>query len=382
MRVVLGAGCLYKAEYLQEWFATLLREPGRRTQMSMIVYGPPGTGKSVVMNELMKKILGRVGWWMSGASTLSSASNFNAELAGKIYLCCEEVKESDGEFRAIMNGIKEAITGSTMVRKQKFESNEDVDNGLNIAFISNHRNPLPMVEGMSRRTCHLQVPSVQVIMQGGWDGRKCDCSRCTEDHTLTWIPPYQTLEEKHNYWKDKAEKLGLRDGVGTPTTHWVNSIFTYLVRAFKPTLGRINFNSEVEIPHSGERATAIFEGMTSTLQWLHVVAVKDPSGELPLTDWVETDLLHMAYKDWHDGEHGGSKKAMQSSKTFGEILNEHGCVRKYKGPAGKQKWCRRLSALNGLNPEILTWLKHSEGDAEPHEADETGTVAFDILPLS
>ncbi|MCH7672571.1 MAG: hypothetical protein IIB72_10460, partial [Proteobacteria bacterium] len=120
---------------------------------------------------------------------------------------------------------------------------------------------------------------------------------------------------------------------------------------------------------------AIFEGLNSTMQWLHVVSEKGyveyGAFQMPLTDWNEAEILHGAYKEWYEREHGGSKKAVQSSKIFGEILNENGCKRKYKGGRDSRKWCRQLSSLTGLNSEIVEWLKRVEEEGgETDEADD------------
>lgn len=351
MQVAIAAGCGYKRDYVVSWLASVIRNPGTSLCMCIIAYGTSGIGKSIIFQEVVGRMLGvGISLVVTGSKVL--VADFQSELTGKVFLGCEEVKESENNI-PMFNAIKEAITSSNMQRKKKFEDNITVRNALNISICSNQHNPMPMLDGMPRKFTHCRAPTLAQVMSGGDPTAHCPCGKCPPESTLSWEPPYTNIAEKKEHFARVGGLLGtdqpmpgLDDCADVPPTHWVNSIFTFMLRDYKPIL--TNFQAESDIPQSDARSEALYDGRNSAEQYvyyLHAINHDD------LHKWILFSMLYDGYRFWHNREYEGSKKQMLGSKNFARVLNELGVEQRHS-----KTYERRLSSAQ-LDPETLRGAK-------------------------
>jgi len=130
--------------------AFYIQRPFERSDIAYIFSGLGGTGKSTV-GRIMKRVLGEHNIYkISGLEQLTRG--FNAHLEGKMLIWIEELKSAkDSDWVVSINHCKDLIDGDTINIERKGIDCYQVENTINVVGFSNHKYPLPMVEGITRR---------------------------------------------------------------------------------------------------------------------------------------------------------------------------------------------------------------------------------------
>lgn len=134
-------------EWLLKWLAYPLQHVGGKMATAVIMHGDThGTGKSMFWELVYKRIYGRF------AATLGQGqleSNWTEWKQEKLFVLFEEILNRSDKYSHI-GEIKHAITGATHQISKKFVSTWEEANHLNMAFLSNEHQPIP-VEPADRR---------------------------------------------------------------------------------------------------------------------------------------------------------------------------------------------------------------------------------------
>lgn len=140
------------AEWLLKWMAFPLQNPGAKMQSAIIMHGPQGTGKSTVFKTVARIYGYRGNPYRNYAIVLDQkalASNFNPDWDDKLFVLAEEVVNSAEKWQ-LKNELKELVTGDTMRIEGKFLNAVHKKNRINMAFLSNENQPLPLDVGDRR----------------------------------------------------------------------------------------------------------------------------------------------------------------------------------------------------------------------------------------
>jgi putative DNA primase/helicase len=136
--------------WLLRWMAYPLQNPGAKMNSAVIMHGPQGTGKSTVFQALAKIY----GDYSTVLNQRGLEDKFNADWSdSKLFILAEEVVTRQ-EMWHIKNELKELVTGEWIRINPKNVAAYRQRNHLNIAYLSNEGQPLP-IENDDRR--HLVV---------------------------------------------------------------------------------------------------------------------------------------------------------------------------------------------------------------------------------
>lgn len=140
-------------EWLLCWMAYPLQNPGAKMSSAVIMHGPQGTGKSTIFQTLSKIY----GDYATVLNQRGLEDKFNADWVDtKLFLLAEEVV-TRAEMWHIKNELKELVTGDWVRVNGKFAGAYRQRNHINIAYLSNEGQPLPL-ENDDRRHCVVWTP--------------------------------------------------------------------------------------------------------------------------------------------------------------------------------------------------------------------------------
>lgn len=132
------------------WMAYPLQHPGAKMSSAVIMHGPQGTGKSTVFQALAKIY----GDYATVLNQRGLEDKFNSDwVESKLFVLAEEVV-TRAEMWHIKNELKELVTGDWIRINPKNIAAYRQRNHLNIIYLSNENQPLPL-ENDDRR--HLVV---------------------------------------------------------------------------------------------------------------------------------------------------------------------------------------------------------------------------------
>lgn len=140
------------AAWLLKWMAYPLQNPGAKMQSAIIMHGPQGTGKSTVFRTYARLYGYRGNPHRNYAIVLDQkalSSNFNPDWDDKLFVLAEEVVNSADKWQ-LKNELKELVTGDTMRIEGKFLNAVHKKNRINMVFLSNENQPLPLDIGDRR----------------------------------------------------------------------------------------------------------------------------------------------------------------------------------------------------------------------------------------
>jgi putative DNA primase/helicase len=148
--------------WLLKWMAYPLQHPGAKMSSAVIMHGPQGTGKSTVFQTLASIY----GDYATVLNQRGLEDRFNADwIDSKLFILAEEVV-TRAEMWHIRDELKELVTGKWIRVNPKFQGAYRQRNQVNIVYLSNHGQPLPL-ENDDRR--HLVVWTPPMLPEDYYD---------------------------------------------------------------------------------------------------------------------------------------------------------------------------------------------------------------------
>lgn len=140
-------------DWLIRWMAYPLQNPGAKMASAVIMHGPQGTGKSTVFQSLAKIY----GDYATVLNQRGIEDKFNSDWAdSKLFILAEEVV-TRAEMWHIKNELKELVTGDWIRVNPKNIAAYRQRNHMNIIYLSNENQPLPL-ENDDRRHLVVHTP--------------------------------------------------------------------------------------------------------------------------------------------------------------------------------------------------------------------------------
>ncbi len=140
-------------DWLIKWMAYPLQNPGAKMSSAVIMHGPQGTGKSAVFSALAEIY----GDYSTVLNQRGLEDKFNADwIDSKLFILAEEVV-TRAEMWHIKNELKELVTGRYVRVNPKNVAAYRQKNQINIVYLSNEGQPLPL-EDDDRRHLVIWTP--------------------------------------------------------------------------------------------------------------------------------------------------------------------------------------------------------------------------------
>ncbi len=140
-------------DWLIKWMAYPLQNPGAKMSSAVIMHGPQGTGKSAVFSALSEIY----GDYATVLNQRGLEDKFNADwVDSKLFILAEEVV-TRAEMWHIKNELKELVTGKYVRVNPKNVAAYRQKNQINIVYLSNEGQPLPL-EDDDRRHLVIWTP--------------------------------------------------------------------------------------------------------------------------------------------------------------------------------------------------------------------------------
>lgn len=144
------------------WMAYPLQNPGAKMSSAVIMHGPQGTGKSTVFQSLAKIY----GDYSTVLNQRGLEDKFNSDWSdSKLFILAEEVV-TRAEMWHIKNELKELVTGEWIRINPKNIAAYRQRNQVNICYLSNEGQPLP-IDNDDRR--HLVVYTPPALTEQYYD---------------------------------------------------------------------------------------------------------------------------------------------------------------------------------------------------------------------
>ena len=149
-------------QWLLKWMAYPLQHPGAKMASAVIMHGPQGTGKSTVFQTLARIY----GDYATVLNQRGLEDRFNADwIDSKLFILAEEVV-ARAELWHVRDELKELVTGEWIRVNPKFQGAYRQRNQVNLVYLSNHGQPLPL-ENDDRR--HLVVWTPPMLGEDYYD---------------------------------------------------------------------------------------------------------------------------------------------------------------------------------------------------------------------
>lgn len=139
-------------EWVLNWLAFPLQNPGAKMRSTIVVHGGQGTGKNVIF-EAVQDIYGEYGLVLDQNAL---ADKHNDWASRKLFVIADEVVAGSDRFD-IKNVLKGLITGKTLRINPKHMAARSESNHVNVVFLSNERMPVVLEED-DRRHCVIHTP--------------------------------------------------------------------------------------------------------------------------------------------------------------------------------------------------------------------------------
>lgn len=150
------------ADYLLDWLAWPLQNPGAKMGSAVIMHGPQGTGKTTLF-KVMCTIYGQYGLVVDQDAI---EDKFNSDWGeNRLFILAEEIV-SRMEMWHVKNKLKNLVTGDTIRINPKGLVAYNQKNHLNIVYLSNENQPLPL-ENDDRR--HLVIYTPPALPESFYD---------------------------------------------------------------------------------------------------------------------------------------------------------------------------------------------------------------------
>lgn len=133
-------------EYVMEYLAYVIKNPGRRINYALIIHGCPGSGKTII-REFLSCILGSANIGLVSNSDIQS--NFTKWAEGDLVKFVEEVSVV-GHGYDILNNIKDKITNPIITVRRMHQDSLEVQNTASYIMVTNDPSALP-IDDQDRR---------------------------------------------------------------------------------------------------------------------------------------------------------------------------------------------------------------------------------------
>jgi phage/plasmid-associated DNA primase len=131
--------------YVLKWYASVVQNPGTKTEAAIVIKGMQGCGKNIFTNVLCK-LIGR--YDKSNVTTIDELTgNFNSRTENQMLIVLNELKNCGEERGANFDALKSLITDAPLRINEKNQPRYDAQNVANFIFVTNNVFPVKSEQG-------------------------------------------------------------------------------------------------------------------------------------------------------------------------------------------------------------------------------------------
>lgn len=128
------------ANWILDWMAAIIQDPGGGPKRALVLVGGQGTGKTII-GDYLRRVIGNQ-HFIKFAQHDHFIGRFNADTAGKILVHCDEAtwggdKKGEGQLKSL-------ITDEIITLERKHEDRYSVNNCAHLLVTSNEDHPVPV----------------------------------------------------------------------------------------------------------------------------------------------------------------------------------------------------------------------------------------------
>lgn len=135
-------------EYILNWFAYIVQNPGLKTGTALVLQGIQGTGKTTFTDVLSEMLRGYSEPNITNIEHITG--KFNRTIENKMLIVLNEVKNAGNERFANFDCLKSIITERYIQIEEKNQPARTAENVANLIFCTNHSMPIK-IEASDRR---------------------------------------------------------------------------------------------------------------------------------------------------------------------------------------------------------------------------------------
>jgi len=143
---VIADGNQKKADYILDWCAHMVQQPGQKPGVALVLKGRKGTGKTL-LTQILARVIGRQNTLIT-ADGKKLFKQFNWHLADKLLIGAEEA--FFGGDLELNDKLKHLLTGDDIEVAQKFGHRISMKSMHRMIMTSNHANVIEMTEDERR----------------------------------------------------------------------------------------------------------------------------------------------------------------------------------------------------------------------------------------
>lgn len=144
-------------QWVLRWLALPLQKPGTKMASALLFHGEvQGAGKSFLFSDIHRRLYGKYSKTLEQLQLEGQYSDWKSQT---LYAVFEEIFGGNSKYTH-QGTVKHMVTGKTQRIEKKFVSGWEESNHMNVVFLSNEIQPLP-IERNDRRLC-VCWPNVKV----------------------------------------------------------------------------------------------------------------------------------------------------------------------------------------------------------------------------
>lgn len=126
-------------DWLLQYFAQMIQNPTKKTQVCIVFHGKQGCGKNIIIDAFANGVLGRKLALSTANPQETLFGRFNACCLNKILVVCNEI---GSDLYDCMDRLKDLVTAPDSTSEKKYQDPVTVDNYKNVICTTNNKNPL------------------------------------------------------------------------------------------------------------------------------------------------------------------------------------------------------------------------------------------------
>jgi hypothetical protein len=142
------------SQYIIKWLANIVQQPGKPTNVALVIVGGQGTGKTTTFELFMKKIIGSKYFGQTNNPENDLFSRFGFLRDSKVLIVIDDFNV--GSIKMNSDPFKSYITGETVTYEAKGKMAIPLKNCMNFVLTTNKQDPVKL-DADDRRYAVLEV---------------------------------------------------------------------------------------------------------------------------------------------------------------------------------------------------------------------------------
>ena len=212
--------------YVLQWIAYILQNPGVKSGTALVLKGLQGIGKNTFTDVISELTAGYSCKNVTDINELTGT--FNSVVENKMFIVLNEMKNNGDDRLVNFNSLKSVITDDTIRINEKNQPRRTAENVSNFVFLTNNSYPVK-IEGGDRRYIVLSVSAKYKEQFTFWNDMYKSFTHEFYDNLLTYFIKYDLSAFNVRQIPITEAKQDLIEASRTPVEQWICDHYTSLV---------------------------------------------------------------------------------------------------------------------------------------------------------